>query len=150
MNRVNGEYFIAFVFNKYTEWLSTVVTKYKILTESERYMSEFVREVFLQLKGNFPLNIFTNAGNPCTYETLRKQLGLFPSLYCRTVTKKESVANAIRVCYNWLQFFDLIPLDITNLCSNQMIFYTKNICLSYVAGCTEIKEHFYSRLGTTF
>ena len=138
MKRLNGEYFVLFFFKKYAESLSTALTKNKILTTSELHIFELIREIFLQLRGNSPFNILTHASNPCTYETSRKQHGLFPSLYCRTVTKKKSIENAIRVCYNWLKTFDLIPLDITILSSDQMNSYMKNICLNYVAGCTEI------------
>ena len=148
LKRLNGEYFVLFF--SYTESLFTVLTKYKILNASELSVSELIREVFLQLRGNSPPNILTHASNPCTHKTRRKQHGIFPSLHCRKVTKKKSVDNGIRVYYNWLKTCDLIPLDITNSISNRMNSYTKKISYNYVAGCTEIKEHFHSCLETTF
>ena len=52
--------------------------------------------LLLRLSAKYTLTVLTHAS---TYEFQRTQHGL----NCRTVTKKKSIENAIRVCYSWLE-----------------------------------------------
>ena len=61
MEKVQRRILRAIFFKEYTESSAIVLTKYKILSASELYISELIREVFLQLGENSPLNFLTHA-----------------------------------------------------------------------------------------
>ena len=89
-------HFPGYFFDKYSKSLSIVLTEYIIPTASKLCLADLIREIFLQIRGIFSLDILTHASNPCTYETSRLQHGLYPSLNCSTVTKKKSLEIVIK------------------------------------------------------
>ena len=88
------------------------------------------REIFKQLKSEPPL-CFQDGIDLCQYNTRRKEKGLLPLTFCRTVTRAKSVNNRLRKAYNWLKDHDLIPVDLPKMSAAQIQLYLKkyHICM---------------------
>ena len=118
--------------NKY-ESLGQIFEKNCILTVFELYVMELFREVFKQLKSESPLFSLDRI-DVCHYNTRRKEKGLLPLTFCRTVTRAKSVDNRLRKAYNWLKDHDLIPVDLPKMSSAQTQAHLKKISDLYVRG----------------
>ena len=94
---------------------------------------ELFREVFKQLKSESPLFSLDRI-DVCHYNTRRKEKGLLPLTFCRTVTRAKSVDNRLRKAYNWLKDHDLIPVDLPKMSSAQTQAHLKKISDLYVRG----------------
>ena len=118
--------------NKY-ESIEQLFEKNNILTVFELYVMEVCRELFKQLKSESPL-CFQDGIDFCQYNTRRKEKGLLPLTYCRTVIRAKSVDNRLRKAYNWLKDHDLIPVDLPKMSTAQIQLHLKKISYLYVKG----------------
>ena len=118
--------------NKY-ESVGPIFEKNSVLTVFELYAMEVFREVFKQIKLESPL-CFRDGIGLCQYDTRRKEKGLLPLTYSRTVTRAKSVDNRLKKAYNWLKDHDLIPADLTKLSKAQTQVHLKKISDLYVRG----------------
>ena len=94
---------------------------------------EVCREIFKQLKYESPL-CFQDKIDLCQYNTRRKENGLLPLTYCRTVTRLKSVDNRLRKAYIWLKEHDSLPVDLPKMSTAQIQLHLKKISYLYVKG----------------
>ena len=115
--------------NKY-ESIEQLFEKTNILTVFELYNMEVCREIFKQLKSESPL-CFQDGIDLCQYNTRRKEKGLLPIIFCRTVTRAKSVDNRLRKAYNWLKDRDSIQVDLPKMSTAQIQLHLKkdHICM---------------------
>ena len=92
--------------------ITDVLGERGILTVYELNSAELLTELFKQLRSEAPYNHLSKTFESNSADTRGKTNGLLPSIYSRTLTKKESLANGLRKAYNWLT--ELKPLP-TNL-----------------------------------
>ena len=88
----------------------------EILTVFELFIFENTKELFRRLRSEAPKTfIRLDANDVETYATRWNMKKLMPAQYSRTVLKRRSLENFLRLTYNWLMEVELIPIDLRKL-----------------------------------
>ena len=104
------------------------MSKIKLLNIFELYVSEIVREVFLQLADKF-LNKKELLARRVTRNTTK---GILPSKRHHKETGKKSLQRQLRLAHNYAAENNLIPENIAQVNRHQLNFLTKNFTFLYI------------------
>ena len=70
---------------------------------------------------------------------------LMPEQYSRAVLKRRSLANILRLTYNWLMEAELIPIDLRKLSTYQVKKLIKNITANYVVDNKHLFAYYFEK-----
>ena len=103
------------------------------MTVFELFIFENIKELFRQLRSEAPKSfIKLNTDDVGRYTTRWNVKKLIPAQYSRTVPKRRSLENFLRLTYNWLMEAELIPIDLKKLSIHQVKKLISNITANYV------------------
>ena len=116
------------------------------LTAFELFIFENIKELFRQLRSEAPktfISLDANDVGTCTTRWNMKKL--MPAQYSRTVLKRRSFENFLRLTYNWLMEAELIPIDSRKLSTYQVKKLTTNITANYVVDNKHLFAYYFEK-----
>ena len=136
----------AIFFKKIFDSLRDLFRTNKILTVFELFILENIKELFRQLRLEAPKSfIVLDANDVRTYTTRWNMKKLIPAQYNRTVLKRRSLENFLRLTYNWLMEAELIPKDVRKLSSYQVKKLITSITTNYVVDSKYLFAYYFEK-----
>ena len=86
-----------------------------------------------------------DANDVGTYTTPLNMKKVTPVQYSRTVLKKRSVENFLRLTYNWLMEAELIPIDLRKLSTYQDKNPITNITANYIVDNKHLVAYYFEK-----
>ena len=110
------------------------------------FVLENIKELFRQLRSEAPKSfIVLDANDVGTYTTRWNMKKLMPAQYSRTVLKRRSLENLLRLTYNWLMEADLIPTSLRKLSSYQVKRLIASITANYVVDNKHLFAYYFEK-----
>ena len=135
----------AIFFKKKFDSLEGVFVDNKVLTVSELFQVEILKELFRQLQCKSPRTLLQPNENPNpNYQTRLRKKNMFTPVYSRTVTNKKSLTNCLRKAYNWLLNLDLVPYSLWQMSPRQIKQLITKITSLYIIDNKQLSELFYN------
>ena len=136
---LNAEFLEPFFSWRKFDSLNNIWYEHKIQTVFEMYISEFIKEMFKQVRLESPVQFFT----PYTCKeshlpTRGSSRNNIPSKDYRTVVKRKCLENSFRKFYNYLLNLDLIPQNVLKMTKSEMKSYVDSVGLLYVRDNREV------------
>ena len=136
----------AIFFKKKFDSLHDLLRTNKILTVFELFVLENIKELFRQLRSEAPESfIVLDANDVGTYTTRWNMKKLMPAQYSRTVLKRRSLENLLRLTYNWLMEAELIPTYLRKLSSYQVKKLITSITANYVVDNKHLFAYYFEK-----
>ena len=136
----------AIFFKKKFDSLRDLFRTNKILTVFELFILENIKELFRQLRLEAPKSfIVLDANDVRKYTTRWNMKKLIPAQYNRTVLKRRSLENFLRLTYNWLKEAELIPKDVRKLSSYQVKKLITSITTNYVVDNKYLFAYYFEK-----
>ena len=146
MKKRNEEFYELFFFKKKFDSSRDLFRTNKILTVFELFILENIKELFRQLRLEAPKSfIVLDANDVRTYTTRWNMKKLIPAQYNRTVLKRRSLENFLRLTYNWLMEAELIPKEVRKLSSYQVKKLITTITTNYVVDNKYLFAYYFEK-----
>ena len=133
----------AIFFKKKVDSITDALREKGILTLYELSFAELLKELFRQHRSEAPNSCLPETLESNSTDTRGKTKGLLPSIYSRTYTKKQSLANGLRKAYNWLTELKLLPTNLKNMTRPQVGQYVQNLIFLYVVDNGHLFSRYY-------
>ena len=137
---------VIFFKKKFDSLHDLLIRTNEILTVFELFVLENIKEPFRQLTSEAPKSfIVLDANDVGTYTTRWNMKKLMSAQYSRTVLKRRSLENLLRLTYNWLMEADLIPTDLKKLSSYQVKKLIRSITANYVVDNKHLFVYYFEK-----
>ena len=134
----------ATFFRRKFDSLNNTWYKHKNQTVSEMFISELIKEMFKQIRLEFPVQCFTpyscKKSHFPNYGSSRTNN---PSKYYRTVVKRKCLENSFQKGYNYMLNLDLVPQNFLKMTKSEMKSYVDSVSLIYVRDNREVLSWFF-------
>ena len=113
-----------------------------------KYISEWIKEMFKQIRLESPVQFFTPYACKESHLPTRgsSRNNIFSKFY-RTVVKRKCLENSFRKIYNYLLNLDLIPQNLLKMTKSEMKSYDDSVSLLYVRDNREVFSLFFLSIG---
>ena len=130
----------AIFFKKKFDFLHDLLRTNKILTVFELFVLENIKELFRPKSF-----IVLDANDVGTYTTRWNMKKWMPAQYSRTVLKRRSLENLLRLTYNWLMEAELIPTYLRKLSSYLVKKLITSITANYVVDNKHLFAYYFEK-----